>query len=185
MRALLLAAGLGTRLRPLTETLPKCLVPIKGHALLGIWLERLQRAGIGPFLINTHYLSGLVESFVEGSPHRDMVNLVHEPELKGTAGTLLQNLDFFGGEDAMLIHADNYCLADLSAFVRAHRNRPADCLMKPCTWLSPRPVPRPSPLVVKNGSNAREATSWGIPVPVSVTATRTYCPAETSGWACA
>jgi len=139
MRALLLAAGLGTRLRPLTLTLPKCLMPVRGQALLGIWLERLQRAGIGPFLINTHYLSGLVEAFVESSPYRDNVTLVHEPELIGTAGTLLRNLGYFHGEDAMLIHADNYCLADLPAFVRAHDNRPAECVMTMMTFRAAKP----------------------------------------------
>ena len=139
MRALLLAAGLGTRLRPLTDTLPKCLMPIKGRALLGIWLERLHRSGIGPFLINTHYLSGSVESFVETSPYRDDITLVHESELNGTAGTLLQNLDYFRGEDAMLIHADNYCLADMSDFVRAHHNRPAGCVMTMMTFRTSHP----------------------------------------------
>jgi mannose-1-phosphate guanylyltransferase len=80
VRALLLAAGFGTRLRPLTDTLPKCLMPIKGQALLGIWLERLHRAKIGPLLINTHYLSGVVESFIAASPYRSDVTLKHETE---------------------------------------------------------------------------------------------------------
>lgn len=139
MRALLLAAGLGTRLRPLTDTLPKCLVPIKGQALLGIWLERLRQAEIGPLLINTHYLSGLVESFIETSPYRDNVKLIREVELKGTAGTLIHNLDYFNGEDAMLIHVDNYCLADISAFVRAHVDRPAGCVMTMMTFNTTHP----------------------------------------------
>ena len=139
MRALLLAAGMGTRLRPLTDTVPKCLVPIKGEALLGIWLERLIRAGIGPVLINTHYLSRLVESFIQRNAHRDYVKLVHEAELKGTAGTLIHNLDYFDGEGAMLIHADNYCLANLPAFVRAHANRPSECGMTMMTFRTPHP----------------------------------------------
>ena len=91
MRAILLAAGYGTRLRPLTNTIPKCLVPIKGVPLLQIWLERLTNAGIGPFLINTHYLPKEVEGFAESSRYRDQVTLVHEPELLGTAGTLIAN----------------------------------------------------------------------------------------------
>ncbi|MBT6543216.1 MAG: NTP transferase domain-containing protein, partial [Rhodobacteraceae bacterium] len=115
MRALLLAAGLGTRLRPLTNTTPKCLVPIKGQPLLGIWLERLTQAGIGQFLVNTHYLAEQVEVFIQASPYRDQVTLVNELELHGTAGTLIANLDFFQGEDGLLIHADNYCLADIIA----------------------------------------------------------------------
>ena len=55
MKALLLAAGLGTRLRPLTNTIPKCLVPINGKALLEYWLENLSKVGISEFLINTHF----------------------------------------------------------------------------------------------------------------------------------
>ena len=99
MRALLLAAGCGTRLRPLTNTIPKCLVPIKGQALLGIWLDRLTQAGVGPFLVNTHYLSEQVQAYIEASPYREQVTVVHERELLGTAGTVITNTDFFRGED--------------------------------------------------------------------------------------
>lgn len=129
MRVLLLAAGFGTRLRPLTDTVPKCLVPIKGEPLLGLWLQRLSDAGCGPFLLNTHYLAPTVEAFVAASPFSSRVSVVEEKTLLGTAGTLLANLDFFAGEDGMLLHADNYCLADLRAFQQAHRQRPAGTLM--------------------------------------------------------
>ena len=139
MRALLLAAGLGTRLRPLTDTVPKCLVPINGQPLLALWLDRLAQAGIGPFLINTHYLEGQVKAFIDTSPYRDQVKLVNELELRGTAGTLIENLDFFQGQDGMLIHADNYCLADFTAFQRAHHNRPQDCLMTMMTFRTDDP----------------------------------------------
>jgi len=139
MRVILLAAGCGTRLRPLTNKLPKCLVPIKGRPLLEIWLKRLTEAGMGPFLINTHYLAEQVEAFVESSPYRDQVILVHEHELMGTAGTLIANLDFFQGEDALLIHADNYCLADIGAFVNAHKQRPPSCVMTMMTFRTDTP----------------------------------------------
>ncbi|MSW74990.1 MAG: NTP transferase domain-containing protein [Actinobacteria bacterium] len=139
MRALLLAAGLGTRLRPLTDTMPKCLVPIKGQPLLGIWLERLTQASIGPFLINTHYLAEQVETFVEASVFRNQIRLVKELELQGTAGTLIANLDFFQGKDGLLIHADNYCLADFKAFQQAHSNRPPECLMTMMTFRTTDP----------------------------------------------
>lgn len=139
MRAFLLAAGLGTRLRPLTDTMPKCLVPIHGEPLLGIWLRRLTAAGIGPFLINTHYLSEQVEAFIASSPYRDKVTLIHEPELLGTAGSLMANLDFFEGEDGLLIHADNYCLADFREFIAAHRQRPDGCLITLMAFRSPTP----------------------------------------------
>ena len=139
MRALLLAAGLGTRLRPITDTTPKCLVPIHGQALLAIWLQRLAQAGIGPFLVNTHYLSGQVNAFVETSPYRKDIILVHERDLLGTAGTLIANLDFFSGTDGLLIHADNYCLADFSAFLQAHRSRPPECVMTMMTFRTDAP----------------------------------------------
>ena len=139
MKAILLAAGLGTRLRPLTNTIPKCLVPIHGQPLLGIWLERLTKAGLDSFLINTHYLAEQVEQFVTASPYRNQVTLVHEPTLLGTAGTLMANLDFFQGEDGLLIHADNYCLADFKQFIEAHRQRPPQCLMTVMAFRTPTP----------------------------------------------
>lgn len=139
MRAILLAAGFGSRLRPLTNTIPKCLVPIKGKPLLEIWLDRLTFAGIGPFLINTHYLADQVEVFIETSIYKDKAILAYESELHGTAGTLIENLDFFKGNDGMLIHADNYCLADFTAFQQAHLNRPPECLMTMMTFFTDKP----------------------------------------------
>lgn len=139
MRALLLAAGLGTRLRPLTNTIPKCLVPIGGQPLLGIWLKHLAKAGIEPLLVNTHYLASQVEAFIDTSPYRDKVTLANEPQLLGTAGTLIANLDFFQGEDGLLIHADNYCLTDLTAFQKAHCDRPRECVMTMMTFRTDNP----------------------------------------------
>ena len=134
MRALLLAAGIGTRLRPFTNTIPKCLVTIKGQPLLGIWLDRLSKAGIGPILINTHYLAKQVADYIESMPNRGEVSLVYEKDLRGTAGTLISNLKFFQDMDGLLIHADNYCLADFAAFQQAHANRPPECLITMMTF---------------------------------------------------
>jgi len=140
MRAMLLAGGLGTRLRPLTDTLPKCLVPIHGRPLLGIWLEQLTRAGFDSFLVNTHYRADQVQEFVATCPYRDQITLVHEPTLLGTAGTLMANLDFFAGEDdGLLLHADNYCQADFKAFLQAHERRPSGCLMTLMAFHTPSP----------------------------------------------
>lgn len=139
MRAMLLAAGFGTRLRPLTETVPKCLVPIHGRPLLDYWLENLTASGVCPLLINTHYLHAKVEEFVRHSKYMDQVTLVHESTLLGTAGTLIANLEFFGGEDGMLIHADNYCFPDINTFMQAHQNRPAAGLMTMMTFHTDSP----------------------------------------------
>ncbi len=139
MRAILLAGGYGTRLRPITNTIPKCLLPINGTPLLEIWLDILSRAGIGPFLINTHYLAEQVERHFHTSPHKHEVNLVYEPELLGTAGTLFANIDFFQDEDGFLLNADNYALCDLGLFLKAHQERPAGCLMTMLTFCANDP----------------------------------------------
>lgn len=117
----------------------KCLIPIKGRPLLEIWLDRLTQAGMGPFLVNTHYLSDQVEAFIEASAYREQVTLIYEPDLLGTAGTLLSNIDFYKGKDGLLIHADNYCLADLHAFMEAHKRRPPECLMTMMTFRTNTP----------------------------------------------
>lgn len=121
MQALLLSAGLGTRLRPITNTIPKCLVPINGKPLLQIWLENLSSAGIDEFLINTHYLHKQVEDFVKKSKFKDKVTLVYEKKLLNTGGTLLANKSFFKkNEPFMLVHADNLCFCDFRKFIQTH-----------------------------------------------------------------
>ena len=126
MRALILAAGLGTRLRPLTETVPKCLVPILGKPLLEYWFELMfaddtvERA-----LVNTSYLAEAVRSHVAASPWRDRVDLVHEEGLLGTGGTMLANRFYFAGGAFMVAHGDNLTAFDAAAFAACHRGRPA------------------------------------------------------------
>ena len=127
MRAFLLAAGLGTRLRPLTDTTPKCLVPIKGKPLLDIWCEALLDAGVTKLLINLHYKSEQVQQHVGSSKFSEFVETIYEPSLLGTAGTLLANQKFFENQDGILLHADNYCEANISELICAHESRPSNC----------------------------------------------------------
>lgn len=129
MRALLLAGGLGTRLRPLTDHTPKCLVELNGRPLLDYWLAMLFQAGIERVLINTHWLANKVEAHLSSSPWRDKVDRVHEETLLGTGGTILKNQGFFGNQDFFVAHADNLALFDLPAFLETHKNRPASCVM--------------------------------------------------------
>ncbi len=124
MKALLLAAGLGTRLKPITNTIPKCLVPINGKPLLEYWLENLSEVGINEFLINISYLSEQVIEFVQNSIYKDKITLVYEDELLNTGGTLLANKNFFNNELFMLVHADNLSFCDFEAFIDSHKNRP-------------------------------------------------------------
>ena len=127
MKALLLSAGLGTRLRPITDTIPKCLVPINGKPLLEYWLENLSKVGVDKFLINTSYLHSQVEEFVNKSKYRDKITLIYEDKLLNTGGTLLKNKDFFDDEAFMLIHADNLSFCNFNDFIITHQNRVKKC----------------------------------------------------------
>jgi mannose-1-phosphate guanylyltransferase len=140
LRALLLAAGLGTRLRPLTDDIPKCLVPIRGRPLLDYWLDLLLGGGIEQVLINTHHLAHQVSKHVSKSRWKDRVTLVHEDNLLGTGGTVLQNQAFFRGAAAFLVaHADNLTRFDVSAFVARHAGRPAGVAITMMTFATDAP----------------------------------------------
>ena len=121
-RALLLAGGLGTRLRPLTEPTPKCLIEVAGKRMLDYWIDALDRAGIGQALLNTHHHAEQVRDYIAEVNARGGVQLseAYEPELLGSAGTVHANRDWAQG-DVVVIYADNLSDIDLGAFVTAHR----------------------------------------------------------------
>ena len=129
MRALLLAAGIGSRLLPITAATPKCMVMINGKPLLDNWLELLFVAGIERVLINTHWLAEQVEAYVKASRWASRIDLVHEKELLGTGGTVLANREWFQGRPFMLAHADNLTDFDVAGLISAHRMRPSGHLM--------------------------------------------------------
>jgi mannose-1-phosphate guanylyltransferase len=124
VKAFLLAAGEGRRLRPLTDRVPKCLVPIAGTPLLAIWLQLLEAQGFTDVLVNTHYLAGAVEAFVRSWPTSLRVVTAHEPRMLGSAGTVLANRDFVAGDPHfVVIYADNLSNLDLRKMVRFHEER--------------------------------------------------------------
>lgn len=138
MKAFLLAAGLGTRLRPLTDRLPKCLVPIAGKPLLQIWLELLQRHGVGEVLINTHHLSEQVQEFAYSWVGLPKLHLSYEEALLGSAGTLEKNWDFVAAEESFLVcYADNLTDIDLRGLVQFHQDH--DGLITMALFHSKRP----------------------------------------------
>lgn len=140
MRAILLAAGFGTRLRPVTDHVPKALVPIDGWPLLEYWLYSLFNSGFDEILINTHYLADQVNELVAGSPFRDRISVVHEETLLGTAGTIRQNADFCAKAPCFVAHADNLCICDFNAFRSTHESRPAAAAMTMMTFEAPDPT---------------------------------------------
>lgn len=127
------------RLRPLTERIPKCLVPIRGKPLLAYWLDLLLPNGVERVLVNTHYLPETVRRFAAESPWRQRITLVHEEGLLGTGGTVLANRGFFQGRAFMVAHADNLTRFDVGAFIRRHELRPAGTLMTMMTFRTDTP----------------------------------------------
>ncbi|MEQ8733922.1 MAG: nucleotidyltransferase family protein [Rhodospirillaceae bacterium] len=128
-RALLLAGGYGTRLRPLTDTLPKCLIEVRGKPLLQHWLEKTLGSGIEKVIVNTHYLPDLVIEFCRNSPWSNRIELVHENEILGTAGTLRANAGLLRGHGTFFVaHADNLSVFDMNKFIETHNARYRECL---------------------------------------------------------
>ena len=130
MKAFILAAGLGTRLRPLTDTVPKCLVPVHGVPLLGIWLALCERAGIDAVLVNLHHLPDQVCAFVHDYRGAVRVSTVYEETLLGTAGTVLANRGFVDGErEFFVIYVDNSTDVDLADMLAYHRAKRTELTM--------------------------------------------------------
>ena len=122
MKAFLLAAGIGSRLRPVTDTTPKCMIPIGGQPLLGIWLDAFDRAGVDEVLVNLHHLPDVVRRYLEGRAGTPAVRAFFEPELLGSAGTLAANRAWVEGEEMFLAcNADNLTDFDLRSLVETHR----------------------------------------------------------------
>ncbi len=124
MKAFLLAGGYGTRLRPLTDSVPKCLVPIRGRPLLDIWLELCARCGITEVLINLHAHAQPIERHLQRQDWPVNVRLMHERRLLGSAGTLAANRDWIGSDPAFwVLYSDvltNTNLRRMSEFHSAH-----------------------------------------------------------------
>jgi len=124
MKAFILAAGEGTRLRPLTESVPKCLLPIRGVPVLEIWLNSCKAAGITDVLVNAHAHAEAVKQFAATQKSGVRVSVVEEPQLLGSAGTLAENRAFVGGEEAFFVlYGDVLMNVDLRRMFEFHCQR--------------------------------------------------------------
>jgi mannose-1-phosphate guanylyltransferase len=122
VKAFLLAAGIGSRLRPVTDTIPKCMLEFGGRPLLGIWLDELSRAGVDEVLVNLHHLPDVVRRYVAGRDGPPAIRTFFEPELLGSAGTLAASRDWVRCEDFFLAcNADNLTDFDMRSLADAHR----------------------------------------------------------------
>jgi mannose-1-phosphate guanylyltransferase len=123
MKAFLLAAGNGTRLRPLTDHVPKCLLPIQDVPLLQIWLDNCNTAGVIDVLVNIHAHQEAMQQFAAEQKTGVRMQIAEEPRLLGSAGTLAQNRDFVAGENAFyILYADVLTNVDLRKMFEFHQH---------------------------------------------------------------
>jgi aminoglycoside/choline kinase family phosphotransferase/GTP:adenosylcobinamide-phosphate guanylyltransferase len=129
MKALILAAGLGTRLRPHTLTTPKALFTLAGRPLLDFHMRNLTEAGCEAVGINTHHLPEPIETFI-ATRHFDIpVYLRHEPAILGTGGAIKNWADFWDHRPFMVVNADVYSTIDLRAVYAFHLRRRPDATL--------------------------------------------------------
>ncbi len=124
MKAMILAAGLGTRLRPLTNSLPKPLLPIAGAPLI-VWnLLLLRRHGVTEVIVNLHHLGRLIEQELgDGSRFGMTLAYSHEPAILGTGGGIKQAEPFFKGQPFLVLNGDTLLELDLGRLMTFHHQR--------------------------------------------------------------
>jgi NDP-sugar pyrophosphorylase family protein len=169
VRALVLAAGYGTRLAPLTDALPKPLLPVRGRTLVELTLERLARAGCEAAAVNLHHLGGAIRDRLGESYHGLPLTYSEEPEILGTLGALAPLKDFFAGCDAVVVvNGDSLCRWPIARLLRRHRARGAAATLlfaagaPPALYGGGVAIDRDGRVV----SFRREPTAGGKPAPV-------------------
>ncbi|RJQ61944.1 MAG: aminoglycoside phosphotransferase [Desulfobacteraceae bacterium] len=122
MKALILAAGLGTRLLPHTRTVPKPLFPFDGRTLLENHIEALRRSGCEAIVINTHHLAGQIEAYLARKDYGIPVHVRFEPEILGTGGAIKNVEDFWDAHPFIVVNSDIVTDIDFRAVYDFHRN---------------------------------------------------------------
>lgn len=121
-KAMVLAAGVGSRLDPISQHIPKPLVPVLNKPVIEHVLDCLKLHGIEDVVANTHYLSELLCSYFNSNPVEGIkLNWVYEPELSGDAGGVRACRKFLGDESFLVVMGDLFTNADLSAVLAAHK----------------------------------------------------------------
>jgi NDP-sugar pyrophosphorylase family protein len=127
MKALVLCGGLGTRLRPLTDRLPKCMLPLAGRPLLASILELLQRHGIEEVFVNLHWYPEAIRGyFGDGSGFGVSIRYLEEAELSGTAGPLRKLRKELSDGRFVVLNGDNLTDLDITALSAFHRGAGAE-----------------------------------------------------------
>lgn len=130
MKAFILAAGLGTRLKPLTENQPKVMVEVGGRKILERTIGQLKKAGVDDLVINTHHFPQVVPNyFGDGGKFGVKIQYSHEPEILGTAGGLKKVEDYFKNEkEFLVVYGDNVFDLDFKEIINQPFNN-SSCIV--------------------------------------------------------
>ena len=141
MRAMILAAGYGSRLRPLTDSCPKALLTVSGRTLLSIVLDRLVAAGCTEVVINVHHLAPPILAFLRRRTGRNLKIMISmEEQLLDTGGALVRMMDLTAGDDPVLVHnVDVLTDLNLEQLIEEHLHRCAEVTLA----VQARPTSRP------------------------------------------
>ena len=134
MKAMVLAAGQGTRLRPTTDSLPKALVPVAGRPMIEYALLLLRHHGIGEIIINLHHFGAQIESRLgDGKSFGLRITYSREPELLDTGGGLLKAKSFLQDGTFLVINTDALIDLNLTELIGFHRrvNAAATLVLRP------------------------------------------------------
>lgn len=123
MQAIILGAGLGTRLHPITESIPKVLVPVFGKPLLEYAIRYLYGQGVRQVALNTHHHASAVRAYVDsrGGKEPCSIRVNFEPRILGTGGGIKGLEHFIGGEDCIVYNTDVVTDIALAPVLKAHR----------------------------------------------------------------
>ncbi len=129
MQGMILAAGFGTRLRPLTDTMPKALVPVLGRPMLAHVIDKFISSGITEIFINAHWFSEQIEEFISGSYLSADIKVIKEGTILGTGGGIFNMLPYITDGEFIVYNTDVICDIDLADLMAFHKRSDAIATM--------------------------------------------------------
>ncbi|HXK50322.1 MAG TPA: nucleotidyltransferase family protein [Clostridiales bacterium] len=129
MQGMILAAGYGTRLRPITDSIPKALVPLSGRPVLEHIIRKFIYYGIDNIIINSHYYPEQIENFISGSNFKADIKIINEKVILGTGGGIFNMLSEVCDDDFIVYNTDVICDIDLEKLMLFHKKNEAAATM--------------------------------------------------------
>jgi mannose-1-phosphate guanylyltransferase len=139
MNALILSAGIGSRLGSYTRDVPKVMLPINGKPLLDILIKKLLNLNIDKIVINTHFKADVIKNYVLNQKYSNKIIISYEDKLLGTAGSLKENIKYLAGSNFLVMHGDNYFTDNLTGMLEFHLNDLSDSVITMGTFITSEP----------------------------------------------